>query len=185
MSKIGRRPIDISGVEVTVSGRDVSFKGKSNSGTFTLSQGLEATLTDNELVLKPVSDSAKRGQNKDVNMVWGMNRALLANEIAGAKSPFELILQIKGLGYKAAQVGDKLELTLGYSHKITTDIPEGISVEMDKTGQNITVKSSNKELLGAFCDRIKSLRPPEPYKGTGIKLSTETIARKAGKAKGG
>jgi large subunit ribosomal protein L6 len=116
-------------------------------------------------------------------MVWGMSRALMANAISGAKAPFERIVEIKGLGFKATRVGDSLEFSLGYSHKITCDIPENVTIEIDKTGQKLTLKSFDKEALGAFCDRIKSFRRPEPYKGTGIKLSTETIARKAGKAK--
>lgn len=177
MSKIGRRPIDIQGVEVSVSGQDIHYKGKNNSGVYVLSPGLEAHVEDSKLFIKPTT------KNRDMNMVWGMSRALMANAISGAKAPFERIVEIKGLGFKATRVGDNLEFSLGYSHKITCDIPENVTIEIDKTGQKLTLKSFDKEALGAFCDRIKSFRRPEPYKGTGIKLSTETIARKAGKAK--
>src|SRR5690606_13333976 len=102
-----------------------------------------------------------------------------ANDIKGATQGFENILEIKGLGYKAAVAGNKIIFTLGYSHKIEIEIPKGITVEIDKSGQKITTRSSDKELVGQYCSEIKSLRVPDAYKGKGIKLSTDIIALKA------
>ena len=90
---------------------------------------------------------------------------------------------IKGLGYKAVMSGKKIIFSLGYSHKMDFELPAGIAVTIDKSGQKLSLLSSNKELLGHVCSKIRSLRPPEPYKGTGIRLSTEKILLKAGKTK--
>ncbi len=180
MSKIGRKPIDVSGIEVSVTGHDVHYKGKKGSGVHKLPDGFEVKVEDGKLRIVLAANASK---TRDNNILWGMHRANLANEIAGATNPFEKQVVINGLGFKAALQGKKVEFTLGYSHKLHLDIPEGVTIEIDKTGQLLTVRSPNKELLGAVCDRIRSFRPPEPYKGTGIKLATETIIRKAGKAK--
>ncbi len=166
-------------MEVSVSGQEVRYKGKNGSGVFELPQELEVAVDGKQLTIKPGANASGR----TINMVWGMSRALLANKIAGSTVSFEKVVQINGLGFKAAVAGKKLDLSLGYSHKITCDIPDNVKIEIDKTGQILTLKSPDKELLGAFCDRIRSFRPPEPYKGTGIKLASETIVRKAGKAK--
>lgn len=178
MSKIGRKPIDIGGTQVTVSGQEINYKGKFGSGSYTLPQGFVATLSEKKLVVKPQGESSR-----DVNVVWGGLRAVLANKIGGAQTLFEQQLQINGLGFKAAVAGKKLVFSLGFSHKIEYELPAAVTVEVDKTGQLLTFRSSDKELLGAVCDRVRSFRPPEPYKGTGIKLASETIIRKAGKAK--
>ena len=178
MSKI-KKPIDIQGMEVSVSGQQVNFKGKKGSGVFVVPQDFEVTLSDTKLFLKPRVQTGSR----DLKMMWGMNRALLENKIVGTQTPFEKKLQINGLGFKALAAGKKLEFSLGYSHKMHYELPQEVTVEIDKTGQLLTFRSIDKEMLGAVCDRIRSFRPPEPYKGTGIKLTTETIIRKAGKAK--
>ncbi len=180
MSKIGRKPIDVQGVEVNVSGHDVHYKGKKGSGVHKLPAVFEAKIDQGKLRILPASGAIKSREN---NILWGMHRAILANEIAGANNPFEKQVVINGLGFKAILQGKKVEFALGYSHKLHLDIPEGVTIEIDKTGQLLTIRCANKELLGAVCDRIRSFRPPEPYKGTGIKLATETIVRKAGKAK--
>jgi large subunit ribosomal protein L6 len=180
MSKIGRKPIELKDIQVEVKGQDVHFKGKKSSGVFTLPDEFKGVIQDNKLI---VALKDKNEMNHKVNALWGMSRALLANKIIGSEQPFEKQLQINGLGFKAAMSGKKLDFTLGYTHKISLDIPQDVTVEIDKTGQLLTLRSPNKELLGAVCDNIRSFRPPEPYKGTGIKLAKETIRRKAGKAK--
>jgi large subunit ribosomal protein L6 len=180
MSKIGRKSINIEGVEVTVAGQKVNFKGKKASGTHELPEQLVASVKDNKLTVVPTNE---KSVSRDMKMVWGMHRALLANKILGASVGFEKQLQINGLGFKAALMGNKLDLTLGFSHKVVFDLPKDVTVEIDKTGQLLTFRSPDKELVGAVCDRIRSFRPPEPYKGTGIKLKLETIIRKAGKTK--
>jgi len=177
MSKIGRRPIDIRDVKVEVSGSDVSYQGKNSSGVHVLPHFLQATLQDGFLKLNMTGNPR---QNK---RFWGLHRALLANKIYGARKNFEKKLIIKGLGFKAELAGKIVKFSLGYSHKIELVLPEGVSFSADKTGQNLTLQSFNKELLGMFCDQIRSLRVPEPYKGTGIRYEDEVIIRKAGKTK--
>ena len=113
---------------------------------------------------------------------WGLHHALLANEVTGASKEFEKLLEINGLGYKAAVAGSKIILTLGYSHKIDCPLPKEVSVTIDKSGQNISVKSTNKFLAGDVAQKICALRRPEPYKGTGIRLANKQILRKVGKS---
>lgn len=177
MSKIGRKPIDISGVTVEINGNDISFKGKKMSGTHTLPALLKAEVVDGHLVITSVRKTA------ETNRIWGLNRALLANKIIGAQTGFDKQIRIVGLGFKAIVQGPKLQFSLGFSHKIDFDLPADVTVEIDKTGQLLTCRSSNKESLGLVCSKIRALRPPEPYKGTGIQYANEVIRRKAGKAK--
>ncbi len=181
MSKIGRRPIDISGVTVDVKGQEVHFKGQKSSGVYFLSEVLTAVVKGSSLLLTPSQDVSLK--KREINREWGMHRALLTNEIAGAKKEFEKLVEIVGLGYKAAISGNKIVFTLGYSHKIDFDLPKGVTIAVDKTGQKLTVASADRELLGQVCSNICALRRPEPYKGTGVKLSTEYIFRKAAKGK--
>lgn len=182
MSKIGRKPIDIGNVQVEVKGQEVHYKGPKSSGIYVLPDVLTAKVEDKNLLLQP-RENVKMSI-REVNRVWGLSRALLANKIKGAAHEFEKKIQIIGLGYKAALSGNKLVFSLGYSHKIDFDLPKSVSVDIDKSGQNVTFKSSDKELVGLVCSKVKALRLPEPYKGTGIKLAEEVILRKAGKAKG-
>jgi len=123
-------------------------------------------------------------QLRNIHRVWGLHHALLANELTGAAKEFEKLLEINGLGYKAALADKKIIFTLGYSHKIEKDIPATVAVEIDRSGQKVKVRSFDKNLIGEFCSDIRKLREPEPYKGKGIKLQTEVIFRKAaGKGK--
>jgi large subunit ribosomal protein L6 len=186
MSKIGRKPISLNGVAVEVKGNDVHYKGPKTSGVYHLSSDITARVEDAHLYLVPAKGIAtmQQKQARNVNREWGLHRALLANELGGAAQEFEKMLEINGLGYKAVVAGSKVVLTLGYSHKIEEDIPAGIYMETDKAGQKVKVRSSDRELLGEFCSKIRALRAPEPYKGKGIKLQTEVIFRKAaGKGK--
>ena len=176
MSKIGRKPIAVNNVQVEIKGQQIHYKGKKSSGIYELPPFLKADFDGNQIRLTLEED---RGNKK----FWGLHRALLANKIKGAAEAFEKKLQINGLGFKAELSGNKIKFSLGFSHKIEKILPQGVSMEVDKTGQALTLKSANKELLGQVCADIRSLRPPEPYKGTGIKLSTEVIKRKAGKTK--
>lgn len=180
MSKIGRKPIDISAVEVSIVGQEVQVKGKKWSGVHTLPEGMQATITDKKLLVSPVGTGKA---DREARILWGLHRALLANKIMGADKPFERKLNINGLGFKATVSGKKMDLSLGFSHKIQIPLPDHVTIEMDKTGQALTLKSPDREALGALCAQIRSFRPPEPYKGTGVKFAEETIKRKAGKAK--
>lgn len=177
MSKIGRKPIELSQVTAEINGQDISFKGKKLSGTYTLPDQLKAEVVDNHILIRPVRKTS------DTNRVWGLHRALLANKIKGASVGFDKQIRIVGLGFKAVAQGSKLQFSLGYSHKIDFELPAQVTVEIDKTGQLLTCRSSDREMLGLVCSEIRALRLPEPYKGTGIQYANEVIRRKAGKAK--
>jgi len=181
MSKIGRKPIKIGNIKVEIQKKEVHYKGARASGVYILPKELDAILEDGNLKIIVASDVLL--DLTDLNRVWGLNRALLANKIHGADYGFEKKMQIIGLGFKASLSGKKVVFSLGFSHKIEIDLPNDISLEIDKTGQLLTFKASEKETLGHICSKIRALRPPEPYKGTGIKWISEVIRRKAGKAK--
>lgn len=186
MSKIGRKPINIDGVKVEIKGHAVHYSGSKASGVYHLSPELNAHVEGAELFVAPVSsrDGMPQKQLRNVYRSWGLHHALLANELTGAAKEFEKMLEINGLGYKAALADKKIILTLGYSHKIEKDVPAGITIEIDRSGQKVKVRSFDKNLVGQFCSEIRRLREPEPYKGKGIKLQTEVIFRKsAGKGK--
>jgi len=179
MSKIGRKPISIGGVKIEIKGNEVHFKGQKDSGVYVLPKELKVQLKDNLLKIIPVNSALER----DVKRVWGLHRALLANKIKGADVGFERQLKINGLGYKAVVSGKKVTLTLGFSHKIDMELPDNVTLNVDKSGQLLTFKSPDRESVGHICSKIRALRPPEPYKGTGIKWVEEIVRRKAGKAK--
>lgn len=183
MSKIGRKPIDIQGVQVEIKGQELHYKGKKASGVHVLPDFLKVDVKDNVLVITAKNASDKSMSSREVNKEWGLNRALLFNKIKGAQAEFEKQVQITGLGFKAAVSGSKVVFSLGYSHKIDFNLPESVTLEVDKSGQKLLFKSSNKELVGLVCSKVRSLRAPEPYKGTGIRVGDEVIVRKAGKTK--
>lgn len=180
MSKIGRKPIDIGSAKVEIKGNEIHYSAKKCSGVFTLPAGMEARLEDKKLFL---TVKKAGGSTSDMNSIWGLQRALLANKIKGCQHEFEKVLQINGLGFKAAVSGSKVVFSLGFSHKIDFALPKDVTLEVDKTGQRLLFRSPDKELMGQICSQVRALRPPEPYKGTGIKFETEVIARKAGKTK--
>lgn len=179
MSKIGRRPIALTSAKVEVKGNHIKVSGPKGNLAHDLPECLGVELKNNSLVV-----SIKEDEGRESNMLWGLHRALLANKVKGVESGFELNLKIVGLGFKAQLAGKKLTFSLGYSHKIDYELPVGVDVVVDKTGQLLNFKSTDKFLLGKTCDSIRSLRPPEPYKGTGIMRENEVIRRKAGKSKG-
>jgi large subunit ribosomal protein L6 len=175
MSRIGKLPIQIpSGVDVRINGRDVTVKGpkgqlqRSFKGV-TFSQG------DGAVTVTP--DSMSRTDRS----LWGLGRTLLNNMVVGVSQGFSRDLEINGVGYRAAVKGKSVEFNLGYSHAIDFPMPDGITIEVDK---QIFVKVSgiNKEAVGQAAAKIRALRPPEPYKGKGVKYAGEHIRRKVGKA---
>ncbi len=183
MSKIGRRPIALGTTKVEVKGQEVHYSGEKGSGVYELPKELTAQVRESELFVQPNVDVTSKMRPREVNRIWGLHRALLANTIKGSQEEFEKKLKITGLGYKAVVSGKKIVFSLGYSHKKDFELPDDVSLEVDRTGQLLTIRSKNKMLVGQVCSKIKQLRMPEPYKGTGIQLTTEVIARKAGKAK--
>lgn len=177
MSKIGRKPIPLGGATVEVQDQHIQYKGKKSSGTHHLHELLKAEVKDKELFI------TAREITSDTNRVWGLHRALINNKILGSDVGFTKQLRINGLGFKAIAQGSNLQFSLGFSHKIDFAVPQNVTCEVDKTGQLLTFGSFDKDLLGQVCSDVRALRPPEPYKGTGIQYVGEVIRRKAGKAK--
>lgn len=177
MSKIGRRPIAFGSVKVEIKGQEVHYTGTHANGVHVLPVELEAAIESDQLKIMAAH------KNADTNRLWGLHRALLANKLVGALTGFTRQITIVGLGFKAIKKGGGLEFSLGYSHKIDFALPQGVTVDIDKTGQQLTVWANDKELVGHVSSKICALRPPEPYKGTGIRYTGAEIRRKAGKAK--
>jgi len=179
MSKIGRKPIDISKVKVDVSGNTVAIKGPKAEFAHELPACLVASVDSNtKKIVLGVTEN-----NRKSKVLWGLHRAVLANKVQGAGVGLEERVKLVGLGFKGQVVGPKVVFTVGFSHKVEVEIPKGLSVETDKTGQLITVRGADRFQIGNLCDAMRSVRPPEPYKGTGIMLENEVIIRKAGKTK--
>ncbi len=179
MSKIGRKPIDISKVTVNVSGNVVAIKGAKSEFQHELPACLVANVdTAAKKITLGVVENTR--QNR---ALWGLHRAVIASKVMGAGVGLEQKVKLVGLGFKGQAVGSKVVFTVGFSHKVEVEIPSGITVEIDKTGQSITVRGSDRFVIGNVCDAMRSVRPPEPYKGTGIMLDDEVIVRKAGKTK--
>ena len=176
MSRIGRLPIDIpAGVEVKIEeGNKVTVKGP--KGTLEKCLPVEMTIKqeDNQVVVTRPNDLKK------MKSLHGLTRSLIANMITGVSEGYEKKLEINGVGYRAAKSGKKLTLTLGYSHPVEMEDPEGIESIVEGTNK-IIVKGIDKEKVGQFAAEIRTKRPPEPYKGKGIKYSDEYIRRKVGK----
>jgi large subunit ribosomal protein L6 len=177
MSKIGRKPISIQGLTVTIDGQIVTYSGPNKSGKYILPDCLSIT-NENDAIKIGLTNP----QDFKNNNVWGLHRALLNNELLGARTDFVKDVVIVGLGYKGELKGDMIVFSLGYSHKIDFKLPKDVSVAIDKTGQNIAIRSSSKFLAGDVAQRICALRRPEPYKGTGVRLKDEVIHRKTGKS---
>lgn len=178
MSKIGRKPIELGSVKAEVKGNSIHLKGPKSAIEHLLPEGFNVEIIDGKAIRLLCTNPIR--ENK---ILWGLHRALIANKIKGLSTGFSEQLTITGLGFKAVVSGNKLTFSLGFSHKITYDLPQGVTVEIDKTGQSLTVKGADRERVGLVCSEIRSFRPPEPYKGTGIKLANEQIIRKAGKTK--
>ena len=177
MSKIGRKPIALSSATVQVTGRTLVISGQKGKLSHELPEAITLVQEDKALLLTLKQDTVAN------RMVWGLHRALLANKVYGVEKGFEKIIRIVGLGFKGQLTGNKFVFSLGYSHKIDYTLPSGVTAEVDKTGQILTLRSIEKDTLGGACDAIRSFRPPEPYKGTGIIRDGEIVRRKAGKTK--
>lgn len=179
MSKVGRRSIATNNVHIEIQGQNIKYKGPLTEGTHVLPDCLTATYENDQLTV-----ALKNKNDKKNTHFWGLHRALLFNEISGSREKFKKEVKIVGLGFKGILQGQEIIFSLGYSHKINFPLPNNVSVEIDKTGQNIMVTSSDKFLAGDVAQKIRALRMPEPYKGTGIRFADQEIIRKAGKTKG-
>ncbi|MFN8153624.1 MAG: 50S ribosomal protein L6 [Bacteroidia bacterium] len=180
MSRVGKNPINIpNGVTVAVNGRDVTVKGPKG----TLTQNVEDGITVN--VDGAVVNVTRATDHKRHRALHGLYRALINNMVTGVSTGFKVEQELVGVGYRASNQGNTLDMVLGYSHHVVFELPTEIKVatRQDK-GQNpiITLESHDKQLLGQVAAKIRSLRKPEPYKGKGIKFVGETLRRKAGKS---
>lgn len=174
MSRIGKQAINIpQGLNVTIEGSKIIFKNAKSQKELETHNRVNVAL-DNGMLSFGLKDD-----NAQSRAFWGTYRALANNIVIGLTSGFTKQLEINGVGYKAAVKGKVLELSLGFSHPINYDIPEGIEVSLDKN--IITLKGNDKQQIGQIASEIRSFRPPEPYKGKGVKYVEETILRKAGK----
>ena len=178
MSRIGKKPIDIpSGVEVTLAEEAIVVKGKLGQLSVPSNADVSVEVVDGKVVVAPKSkiDSSNRA-------VWGLVRSLLANTLKGVTDGFSKTLEVNGVGYRAAVKGNLLNLVLGFSHDINYAIPEGIQVKCPKP-TIIEIFGIDNQRVGQVAAEIRAFRPPEPYKGKGIKYSDEKIRRKEGKKK--
>lgn len=180
MSRIGKAPINIpAGVEVTISkGNLVTVKGKSATLTQQVNQDLSIDVEEGVLTVKRPTEQKRH------KAMHGLYRSLIANMVEGVSTGFKKELELVGVGYRASNQGQLLELTLGYSHPIFFAIPEEVKVTtVSERGQNpkVVLESADKELIGEVAAKIRAFRKPEPYKGKGIRFVGEQIRRKAGK----
>src|SRR3954468_6318960 len=182
MSRIGRKPVEIpKGVTVSITKDVVSAKGPKGTLQMKRHQDIEIKQSKDEDG-KDVVVFERRGELGPQRAAHGLMRALVGNMLTGVTKGFERQLEINGVGYKAELKGPKIVLSLGYSHPIEYPLPEGITAKVDK---NMLILSGiDRQALGAAASKIRSFRPPEPYKGKGIKYIEETITRKAGKTAG-
>ncbi len=177
MSRKGKLPVTIpQGVQVNKDGSTVSVKGPKGSLTRTFSDEITIDQSDGALTVTRPSDEPRH------RALHGTTRALLMNMVTGVSSGFSKQLVIEGVGYRAELQGKDLVLYLGYSHPITVAPPEGISFEADPKARTVTILGIDRELVGQVAADVRKLRPPEPYKGKGIRYANEHIRRKAGKA---
>lgn len=177
MSKIGKLPIQVpSGVKVDIKGAQIDITGPKGSLSRPLHEDIKASLEENTILITRPSD------NRLHRSLHGLTRALIQNMVTGVTEGYTKTLEIVGIGYRAEMTGKLLTLHIGYSHPIVFRAPEGVSLEVLPKENKIIVSGISKELVGSAAAEIRAMRPPEPYKGKGIKYSGETIRRKAGKA---
>jgi large subunit ribosomal protein L6 len=177
MSRIGKKPIVIpSGITANVEGQTVKVKGPKGALQVVLNDDVAVKLDGAQIKVDPRSDS-KRARSQ-----WGTSRTLISNLITGVSKGFEERLEISGVGYRAAVQGQNLQIALGYSHDIVYPIPDGITIATPRPVE-IVVSGSDRQKVGQVAAEIRDYRPPEPYKGKGIKYASERIFRKEGKKK--
>lgn len=179
MSRVGKQPITLpQGVKATIAGQLLKVEGPKGKLERTLHEGITATVKDGELLL------TRRDDSKQSRMLHGLERALSNNMVTGVSVGFFKDLDLIGVGYRADMKGNTVNLALGYSHPIDFDLPAGIKGSVIKEGRDVTVRVEgiDKQLVGQVAAQIRSLRPPEPYKGKGVRYKGEKITMKAGKA---
>ncbi|WP_102226358.1 50S ribosomal protein L6 [Acidimangrovimonas sediminis] len=175
MSRIGKKPVELpKGVTASLSGRTVEVKGPKGTRTFTATDDVTITIDEGSVKVDP------RGTSKRARAQWGMSRSMIANLVEGVTTGFKKELEINGVGYRAQAQGSNLKLSLGYSHEVNFEVPQGITVTTPKQTE-IVVEGIDQQLVGQVAANIREWRGPEPYKGKGIKYKDEYIFRKEGK----
>ena len=178
MSRIGNSPIKIpKGVTVTQKDRTLSVKGPQGTLSFEVPAAVSVKIEGDSLAL------TRGSEDRTARAMHGMARAMTANMVTGVSTGFTRVLEIVGVGFRAAVKGDVVDLTLGFSHPVQYKLPAGVKAEVDKEGK-LSVKSADKSLLGKVAADIRGFRPPEPYKGKGVRYQGEQITLKEGKARG-
>ena len=177
MSRIGKKAVTVpSGVTATVNGQEVAVKGPKGELKHVLADAMAAKLDKGRI------EVTMREDTKEARAMWGMSRTMVANLMAGVTEGFTKKLEITGVGYRAAVQGSNVQLQLGYSHDVSYPIPKGIQVVCPKPTE-IVITGIDKQKVGQVAAEIRRFRPPEPYKGKGVKYSDEFIFRKEGKKK--
>ena len=177
MSRIGKKAITVpSGVTVTLDGQKIAVKGPKGQLAYTAPEEIRVAQEDGHLTFTPTSDSQRAGA------MWGLTRTLVNNMVEGVTKGYEETLELVGVGYRAAIKGRNLSLQLGFSHDIDMPPPEGITFASARPGE-VKIAGIDKQMVGEVAARIRRIRPPEPYKGKGVRYAGEKVRRKEGKKK--
>ncbi len=177
MSRIGKKPVTLpKGVSASISGQSVEVKGPKGTRSFHATDDVTLTMENDEVTVKP------RGTSKRARQQWGMVRSQVENLVTGVTTGFKKELEIQGVGYRAAMNGNVLKLSLGYSHDVNFEVPEGVTVTAPKQTE-IVVEGIDQQLVGQVAANIREWKKPEPYKGKGIRYKGEFVFRKEGKKK--
>lgn len=175
MSRIGKIPVEIpAGVEVNINGQDVYVKGPKGTLTMSVASPITAKVDGSTVVVSRPDDE------RESRSLHGLTRTLIANMVEGVTNGYSKVLEIQGTGYRVNQKGAGLEFQLGFSHPVNVEPPEGITFKVE--GNRVTVEGISKELVGEVASNLRKIRPPEPYKGKGVRYLGENVRRKVGKA---
>jgi len=177
MSRIGKNPVILpDGVNVNIQGASITVKGSKGELRWDIPQGIKVSVQDKKIVIERSSDI------KAIKALHGTTRNIIADMVKGVSEGYQRVLEIVGVGYRAQVQGSKIIFTLGYSKPVEFTLPQGITAEVDRRQTQLTLKGINKQLIGQVASDIRSLRPPDPYKGKGIRYADEHIKLKPGKA---
>ena len=177
MSRIGKHPVTVpAGVDVTIDGLSVSAKGKLGTLSVDLTDDVSIRREDDLIIVEP------RESSKKAKTMWATSRSRIANIVTGVNTGFTKTLEITGVGYRASVQGNDLVLNLGYSHEVRYPIPEGIKIACEKP-TSVSISGADKQVVGQVASEIRAKRPPEPFKGKGVRYGDERILRKEGKKK--
>ena len=177
MSRVGNKPISLPDrVNVSIQDSTVTVKGPKGDLTQTFRPEMDISMEDGEVIVRRPSDQ------REHKSLHGLTRSLINNMVIGVSSGYKKELVLEGTGYRAQVRGRNLVLNVGYSHEVVIDAPENVTFTVDKPGKNLTVEGIDKQVIGELAARIRRVRPPEPYKGKGIRYADEVVHRKAGKS---